>query len=290
MDSTKCEAFLVAIDSGSLTAAGKTLGYTQSGITRMINSLEEEIGFTLLVRTKKGVSPTANGEAMIPSFREIVHAHKYAAESSADIRGILSGTLTIGCYYSISAIWLPSILMKFQQMYPNVRINMKEGGNKEMTRWLNEKSVDCCFCAEPSANTLCDWIPIRQDELLVWIPKSHPKSKMKSFPINDLEKEPFIFTMPNQDTDIDRLLRDEKLSPNIRFSTADAFTTYCMVEAGLGISFNNRLIIQKWNGNVVTLPFDPPHFISLGIGIPVLKEASPATIKFINCVRDSLKE
>ena len=49
MDSIKCQALLLAIQHGSLTAAAKELGYTQSGITRMIQSLEEEIGFPLLV-------------------------------------------------------------------------------------------------------------------------------------------------------------------------------------------------------------------------------------------------
>lgn len=145
MDVTKCEAFLAAIDHGSLTAAGVFLGYTQSGITRMINALEEEVGFPLFIRTKKGVSPTENGKAMIPAFREIVRAHNHALEIGADIRGILSGALTIGSYYSVSAMWLPPILKRFRQLYPNVRINMKEGGNREMTRWLNEMSVDCCF-------------------------------------------------------------------------------------------------------------------------------------------------
>ena len=138
MDVTKCEAFLAAIDHGSLTAAGVFLGYTQSGITRMINALEEEVGFPLFIRTKKGVSPTENGKAMIPAFREIVRAHNHALEIGADIRGILSGALTIGSYYSVSAMWLPPILKRFRQLYPNVRINMKEGGNREMTRWLND--------------------------------------------------------------------------------------------------------------------------------------------------------
>ena len=149
MDVTKCEAFLAAIDHGSLTAAGVFLGYTQSGITRMINALEEEVGFPLFIRTKKGVSPTENGKAMIPAFREIVRAHNHALEIGADIRGILSGALTIGSYYSVSAMWLPPILKRFRQLYPNVRINMKEGGNREMTRWLNEMSVDCCFFCFP---------------------------------------------------------------------------------------------------------------------------------------------
>ncbi|MBQ9833103.1 MAG: LysR family transcriptional regulator [Clostridia bacterium] len=288
MDSTKCEAFLAAIDSGSLTAAGQILGYTQPGITRMINSLEEELGFQLFVRTKKGVIPTPNGSMMLPAFREIVRAHQYALEVSSDIRGTMSGVLTIGSYYSVAAVLLPTIITNFQHMFPNVRINLKEGGNREMTRWLNERSVDCCFCAEPSPGTICDWIPIQEDDLLVWLPSNHPKAHLDAFPIRDIEDEPFIMTMPDQDTDLDRLLSSESLKPDIRFSTADAYTTYCMVSAGLGVSLNNRLVTQNWTGSVVTLPFDPPHSISLGIAVPSLKDTSPATKKFIDCVKSTL--
>ena len=96
MDHIKCEAYLTAMEKGSLTAAGKQLGYTQSGITRMVHSLEEELGFPLFTRTKKGVTPTANGVVMIPAFRKIVQAQKHALEISTDICGITNGALTIG--------------------------------------------------------------------------------------------------------------------------------------------------------------------------------------------------
>ena len=69
MDAVKCEAFLTAVDRGSFTAAAETLGYTQSGITRMINALESELGFPLFVRQKKGVVLTENGKTMLPAIR-----------------------------------------------------------------------------------------------------------------------------------------------------------------------------------------------------------------------------
>lgn len=80
MDSVKCQALLLAIQYGSLTAAGKELGYTQSGMTRMIRSLEKEIGFPLLVRNKQGVRPSANGLQMVPVFQEVVRASQKAAD------------------------------------------------------------------------------------------------------------------------------------------------------------------------------------------------------------------
>ena len=63
-----------------------------------------------------------------------------------------------------------------------------------------------------------------------------------------------------------------------------------MVAAGLGISFNQRLISQKWNGDVVEIPFEPRRDVLLGIAIPSMKDASLATKKFIACVKEVLSE
>ena len=123
MDATKCEAILIAAETGSLTAAAERLGYTQSGITRMLGSLENEVGFPLFVRSKKGVQLTENGKAVLPLFREIVHAQQNALQFSADICGIIKGSLTIGCYYSISAMWMPEILKEFRNRFPGASWN-----------------------------------------------------------------------------------------------------------------------------------------------------------------------
>jgi len=285
MDAVKCEAFLSAVDCGSFTAAAEVLGYTQSGITRMINSLEIEVGFSLFVRSKKGVVLTENGKAMVPVFRDILHAHKNAEQLGADIRGVVRGSLSVGSYFSVSAIWMPEILKRFTGQYPGIKVNLQEGGNREMARWLGEKSVDCCFCAEPPDGTGCDWLPLFKDELVVWLPKEHPKAASERFCLSELADEPFIITSPNQDTDQDRLLTKFNLNPDIRFSTKDGYSTYNMVAAGLGVSFNQRLISSKWKGPVVELPFEPPQYVSLGIAVPSFRETSPATKKFIACAK-----
>lgn len=62
MESKKLEALLMAVDLGSFTKAAEVLGYTQSGLTHMMNSLEKEVGFTLLERGRSGVRLTEEGE------------------------------------------------------------------------------------------------------------------------------------------------------------------------------------------------------------------------------------
>ena len=284
MDKVKCEALLAAVDGGSLSSAASVLGYTQPGITRMIDSLESELGFRLLERTKKGVSLTANGERMLPYLREVVRVHRMAEEIGGSICGILSGVLTIGCYYSVSAMLLPNILQRFLSDHPGVQIILKEGTNEELSRLLKDRSVDLCFAAQPSDKTACDWIPVLEDELLVWLPENHPDARMSRFPVEKLADYPFVMIEPGSDTDLDRVFSRAGVRPDIHFETKDAYSAYRMVEAGLGISLNQRLISREWNGRVVTLPFDPPQYVNLGIAIPSLREASPAARKFIEYI------
>ncbi len=284
MDKTKCEALIAAAEGGSLSAAAETMGYTQPGITRMIDSLEEELGFALLLRTKKGVSLTPNGEQMLPFFRDVIRSQRMAEETGASIRGVLSGVLTIGCYYSVSSMLLPEVLHAFLSDFPGVQIVLKEGTNAELSEMLRDHSVDFCFAAKPSEQTVCEWIPILEDELNVWLPEDHPDADGSRFPVRRLADYPFIMIQPGSDTDLDRVFLIVKVRPDIHFVTKDAYSAYRMVEAGLGISLNQRLIAREWHGRVVTLPFDPPQYVHLGIAIPSLRDASPAAKKFVEYI------
>ena len=238
MDASKCQAVLVASETGSFSAAAEQLNYTQSGITRMISSLEEELDFPIFIRNKKGVRLTENGQLMLPYFREIVDANQVAVEVSEEIKGLVRGSITIGCYFSVSSMW------------------------KELYR----------------------------DPLVAWLPKNHPKAEQKTYKIKDLETEDFIHTLPGQDTDQDRLIKQEGLNLQTRFTTKDGFTTYQMVKVGLGVSFNQAMIARDWKEEVVQVPLSPKRFVSLGMALPKKEKVSPAVQRFMDCLEQWMVE
>ena len=286
MDASKCQAVLIASETGSFSAAAEQLNYTQSGITRMISSLEEELEFSLFIRSKKGVRLTENGKLMLPYFREIVESSQVAQEISDDIKGVVRGSITIACYFSVSSMWMPRLLKVFLESYPNIQIKLLEGGNKEIAKWLAEKSVDICLCAEPQDKADYSWEELYRDPLLVWLPQNHPKARQVQYEMKDLEAEEFIHTLPDQDTDQDRLIEQEGLNLKTRFTTKDGFTTYQLVKAGLGVSFNQAMIAQDWKEDVVQLPLNPPRFVSLGLALPKQKPTSPAVQRFLKCMEE----
>ena len=288
MDIVKCQAALKAAELGSFTAVADVLGYTQSGVTRMVSSLEDELGFPLFYRQKKGVTLTENGQLILPQLRQLVQSYQILEEQSADIKGVIQGAVTIGSYFSVSAIWMPQILKAFKRQYPLIKVTMLEGGNKDIARWLADKSVDFCFCAKPDSSMDCDWQDLHQDPLVAWLPLEHPKAHAKSFAIKDLEKEAFIHTLPDQDTDQDRLIKEEKLKLHTQLTTKDGFTTYQMVAAGLGVSFNQSMISQEWPETIAQVPLKPARYVHLGLASPRGGMVSPAARRFMTCIKEEL--
>jgi DNA-binding transcriptional LysR family regulator len=60
------QAFVAAAQLKNMTKAADRLGYTQSGISRLVTALETDLGVILLKRTQRGVSPTPEGEILLP--------------------------------------------------------------------------------------------------------------------------------------------------------------------------------------------------------------------------------
>ena len=74
MESKKIKALLAAAETGSLTAAAAQLGYTQAGLTQMMNSVENELGLRMLVRGKHGVRLSDAGQSLLEPMRAFVAA------------------------------------------------------------------------------------------------------------------------------------------------------------------------------------------------------------------------
>ena len=134
------------------------------------------MGFTILIRHRVGVIPTEAGKRIIPILRELVKWEEQLSQVCSSIKGMEVGHICIGTYTSMSVHWLPFIIKDFQNDYPNIRITLKEGGNQEILEWLEEGKIDLGFCVSPS-NTDMDWFPLKEDYLMVVLPKEYINDK-----------------------------------------------------------------------------------------------------------------
>lgn len=280
MESARCKAFLASVEAGSFSKAAEVLNYTPSGVSQLVNALENELGFSLLRRNKRGVIPTENGEKFLPAVREFLLQENRIYQLAAEMNGLLIGSIIIAAYSSIATHWLPSVIRAFQEDYPQIKIKLMEGIRQEVTKWLDEKIADIAFLSYKDP-MLYYWIPLAEDQMMAVLPKTHPLASETSYPLKNCEHERFIMPALGRDVDVVTLFQDNNLNPTIQFSTLENFATMAMVEQGLGMSIMNELITRKWQCDVVKLPLDPPQKITLGIALPSLEHASPAVKLFV---------
>ena len=74
MANSKYAAFIAAAEEGNMTAAAQKLGYTQSGVSHLVHTLEQELGVQLLIRSKAGVELSPEGNALIGHIRRLIAA------------------------------------------------------------------------------------------------------------------------------------------------------------------------------------------------------------------------
>ena len=168
------QVFLTSIDSGSFTKAGEILGYTQSNLTQMMRSFEDELGIPLLIKTKKGVEPTGEAKQLLPVMRAMIAQEERFFQEADEIRGLHRGLIRIGSYVSTSSTWLPQVIGYYQSAYPDVEFNIVESGQEEMLRGLVNGSLTVRdltvnrdrFTGQYTQNIACLDLPGRDHDLL----------------------------------------------------------------------------------------------------------------------------
>lgn len=280
MDITKYEVLLRAVDCGSLTRAAEEMGYTQSGISHMMKSLESEVGFPVLVRSRSGVSLTKGGETILPYIRTIVNANNHLTQNISQLNGLDTGSITIGEFASISVSWMPHIIDAFHRDYPNITLHLIEGSTQELEQLFDENRLDIGFLSfQPHMRF--DWYPLKRDPLQAILPPDHPSAKLERYPISAFQHESLVIPSLGKDYDVMRVLREADVHPVCPFSTMDDYAAIAMVEKGLCVSLCPAMLLQAHPSHVAVLDLDPPQYRTIGIVTPSFSSLSPAAKKFL---------
>ena len=287
MDTARCKAFLAAAETGSFSRAAEQLDYTPSGVSQLVSALEQELGFSLMIRSSRGVMLTDNGRRVLPVVRSFLREEERLRQVAADIGGLVVGRVSIATYPSIASHWLPGVLRVFEESYPDIEIRLMEGTRQELTRWLEEKRADLAFFSYMDPMPY-DWIPLAEDRMMAVLPENHPLAKEEAYPLERCRHERFIMQELGRDAHVMELFKMEGITPDIRYTTVEYSSTLAMVREGLGMTVTNELITQTLQGGVVVIPLYPPRQITLGIALSSLKNAAPAVKRFVRLAAERL--
>lgn len=287
MESSKFFALLKAVEYGSLTKAADELGYTQAGLTHMMNRLEKEIGITLLQRTKAGVSLTADGEELLPLIQNFTEQGLELEKAIKSVKESNDAIIRIASYASVTNHWLPVVISKFQKDFPKVRFELHVGNLDEICRLVSNSEIDLGFTSKQDI-LHGDWIHLQNDRLYAVLP---PDCNVdgETVPVSIFNNKPFFMPTYGFDYDIMNTLRQNNVNPLINRTALDDATIVSMVSHGLGYSIMPELVLKGMSGSFIAKPIEPYSFRELGILIKSKNTLSPTAHKFINYCKQVIK-
>lgn len=266
------------VEMKSFTKAAEALGYTQSSISQMIASLENELSMKLLVRSRIGAKLTLEGQELYPFIEKTILQYRAMQEKAMEIKGLETGIIRVGTITSITCHWMPMLIKGFQKIYPNVQFVFHDGDYTSIQEWIKTGLVDFGFIT-PAAVTGLKTIKIKDGEMLALLPKNHPMAQNTSIPLHSLTEDPFILLEEGHYNEPMEAFHAAGLEPNVKYTVHDDFAIMTMVEAGLGVGILAELMLRRTNYDIVCLPIDPPVYRELAIGFKD-KDSLPIASKY----------
>ena len=252
------------VEYGSFTKAANALGYTQSSISQMIASLEEELSMKLLTRSRYGVKLTLEGAELYPYIERAIYQYRTMLEKAAEIKGLETGVIRVGTVSSVTCHWMPQLIHGFKQQYPHVQFLFHQGDYTLIPEWIATGQIDFGFI-NPLAVTNLQTQTVKSDQMLAILPQDHPLAKEKTVRLTDLAQEPYILLEEGQYSEPMAAFETAGIVPNIQYTLHDDYAIMTMVEAGLGVSILAELVLRRTNYRITCLPIEPPITRTLAV-------------------------
>lgn len=289
MTLAKYEILGKVVETENLTKAADQLSLTQSAVSRAIISLEQELGIQLLARGRSSVRLSHDGERLWKYMKEMLQLQENMLQEVDQIKGLVRGTVTIGTFTSVSIHWLPGILQRFQQKYPQIEIRLLDGHYQDIERWIADGTADLGFVNMPSSHGL-ETTMLIQDRMICVMPADHKHSVKSTISLEDIADEPFIMPAKGCDTDVRAWFDGQAAVPRVRFELEDDHAIMAMVRSGLGISILPETILASAPSGLVARPLVPEASRSIALAAVSFKKCSPAAARAISCIVEMMGE
>jgi DNA-binding transcriptional LysR family regulator len=235
----------------SFSAAADALSYTQSAVSQAVATLEAETGATLIERDRKGVRPTAAGEALLAHADGIFARIEAAEDALASILGVKGGRLRMASFPTAGNTLMPLAIARFRAAHPDVQLTLAEGEPEDIAPRLRTGEFDLALLFEfrgASAGKVTSGlrsVELREDPLHVVLPKGHELAERGSLKLEDLSEESWIQVSAESPCarQIVRSCHEVGFSPTVSFESDDYQTVLGLVAAGVGVALIPELAL-----------------------------------------------
>lgn len=225
----------------NLTEVANALFTSQSGVSKHIKDLEDELGIELFVRKgKRFLGLTEPGQELLTIVERMLLDAKNIKQLAEQFSNSEEGSLTIATTHTQARYALPPIVTQFKKLFPKVHLVLHQAGPAEIVAMLQEGQADIGIATEA-----LDEIPnFAHFPFYTWnhtaiVPTEHPLVSKPCITLEDVAAYPLItyYTGITGRARIDAAFSKAGIVPDIVMSAldSDVIKTYVELELGIGI-------------------------------------------------------
>ncbi len=262
MNLNQLKYFYTVCIYGSLSDASEYLYISQPSLSAAIKALEKEFGVSLFTRRHQGMELTKEGKMLYEMCKDILVRTEQLENIMKDL-GNERSRLRLGVPPMIGSLILPYIYCEFCQLYPDVTLEIVEGGRSELLDKLSENYLDMVFLLQ---NTPLDAKYVSTGlahlEIVCCASKDNEIAKLAFVSPANLKEIPLVLFQNSffQTEEIKKWFACEKIPPNIILQTNQLSTMLSMISKNVAIGFTFREL-TKANQDFVAIPTENPIFV-----------------------------
>lgn len=230
------------------TRAAEACHVSQPTLSHQVRKLEEELGEPLFKRLRTGAVPTPFGERFLGRARRILSEVDAAHTDARSLEAELRGRLVVGAIPTIAPYLLPGWIQRFTRQHPRVELEIREETTDVLIRAMLDGVVDLAVVSPPfDHEDLTESRVVREDELLVTLPRRHPLAGRKTIPVSELTELPLILMKEEHCLSRQSLEICEQSGhrPRVAIHSSQLDTVLALIETGFGVSFTPRIAVGR---------------------------------------------
>lgn len=243
LDTKQLEAFVAVMSIGSMTGAARALGRSQSVVTRLIQELEEELGFALLHRNGPRITPTQQGLAFLEQAELFLSGLRTIGARARSIASAAPLPIHIASLPSLAASVVPAALARMDDALLPDRVHLNSMSADNIVQAVAAQTADIGLTTLPLDHPGVEVQWTTETACVAVVGQDHPLAGKQSLTAADLAGERLITT--HNPYRLRRAINEafdrEGLKPARVIDSNASFVSIALARRGLGIAIVESL-------------------------------------------------
>jgi DNA-binding transcriptional LysR family regulator len=264
------QAFTRIMETGTLSAAAKSLNASESALSRQLALLEAELGLALFSREKRRLIATEEGETFFREAQRLLDSIEQIPQIVQDIKRGSRKRMRIVVMPRLAASIAAPAVTRFLERWPDMELSVEVQPRRFLERWLASQQFDLGLGSLPAYHASVTTERICSIPAVAVLHPRHPLAGRQSVTLKELQDERFILMPSNTliGSQVERLLNEAGVKPARSIEVSTTLVCCNFAAEGLGVTITDGMLPKILGSAVKTVRIEPTASLDFGLLYP----------------------